>query len=137
MTRAATLMAELVAVAQPFGCGHDEKTAYECNEDKKAKVLEMELGEAMLWKRRLVGGVFGKLSVGRRVVLIRGQSGELIVSDRERVWRTRTMQREPIEDHWPEDAHEMIHKTPLTEADEVEVQGETEKLVTEMTEEGG
>ena len=32
-----------------------------------------------------------------------------------------------------EDAHEMIHKTPWTEADEDEVQGETE-LVTEMTE---
>ena len=59
--------------------------------------------------------------------------GELIVSDRERVWRTRTVQREPI-DHGPEDAHEMIHKTPWTEADEDEVQGETEKLVTEMTE---
>ena len=39
---------------------------------------------------------------------IRGQSGELIVSDREGVWRTRMVQRKPIEDCWPEDAYEMI-----------------------------
>ena len=39
VTRAATLTAELAAVAQPFGCGHDGKTAYERNKDMKAKVL--------------------------------------------------------------------------------------------------
>ena len=63
---------------------------------------------------------------------IRGQHGELVVSDRAGVWRTRTVQKKPIEDRWPEDAHEMIQKTPWTDADDV--QGETEKLVTEMTE---
>ena len=44
------------------------------------------------------------------------------------------MQRKPIEDRWPEDAYEMIQKTPWTDAEEDEMQGETEKLVTEMTE---
>ena len=65
---------------------------------------------------------------------IRGQSGELIGSDREGVWRTRMVQRKPIEDRWLEDAYEMVEKTPWTDAEEDEMQGETEKLVTEMTE---
>ena len=49
-----------------------------------------------------------------------GQSGELIVSDREGVWRTRTVQRKPIEDRLLENAHEMIQKTPWIDADEDE-----------------
>ena len=60
----------------------------------------------------------------------RGQSGELIVSDREGVWRTRTVQRKPIEDRWLEDAQ----KTWWADAEEDEAQGEAEKLVTEVTE---
>ena len=43
------------------------------------------------------------------------------------------MRRKPIEDRWPEDAYEMIQKTPWTDAEEDETQGETEELVTEMT----
>ena len=50
------------------------------------------------------------------------------------MWRTRTVQRKPIEDRWPEDAYERIQKTPWTDAEEDEMQGETEKLVTKMTE---
>ena len=117
--------------------GHDGKTAYERNKGKKAKVLGIEFGEAILWKRRPVGGALGKLSCLWEDGLylgIRGQSGELIVSDREGVWRTRTVQRKPIEDRWPEDAYEMIQKTPWADAEKDEMQGETEKLVTEMTE---
>ena len=45
-----------------FEVGHDGKTAYERNKGKKAKVLGMEFGEAILWKRRPVGGALGKLS---------------------------------------------------------------------------
>ena len=86
-----------------FEVGHDGKTAYERNKGKKAKVLVlgMEFGEAILWKRRLVGGALGKLSCLWEDGLylgIRGQSGELIVSDKEGVWRTRTVQWKPIED---------------------------------------
>ena len=97
----------------------------------------MEFGEAILWKRRPVGGALGKPSCLWEDGLYLGihvQSGELIVSDREGVWRTRTVQRKPIEDRWPEDAHETSQKTPWTDAEEDEMQGETEKLVTEMTE---
>ena len=113
------------------------RTAYERNKGKKAKVLGMEFGEAILWKRRPVGGALGKLSClweDGLYVGIRGQSGELIVSDREGVWRTRTVQRKPIEDRWPEGAYEMIQTTPWTDAEEDEMQAETEKFVTEMTE---
>ena len=45
-----------------FEVDHDGKTAYERNKGKKAKVLGMEFGEAMLRKRRPVGGALGKLS---------------------------------------------------------------------------
>ena len=121
-----------------FEVGHDGKTAYERNKGKNAKVLGMQFGEAIPWKRRPVGGALGKLSClwedDGLYLGIRGQSGELIVSDREGVWRTRTVQRKPIEDRWPEDAYEVILRTPLTDAEEDEMQGETEKLVTEMTE---
>ena len=71
-----------------FEVGHDGKTAYERNKGKKAKVWGMEFGEAILWKRRPVGGALGKLSCLWEDGLylgIRGQSGELIVSDREGV----------------------------------------------------
>ena len=47
-----------------FEVGHDGKTAYERNKGKKAKVLGMEFGEAILWKRRPVGEHWGKLSDG-------------------------------------------------------------------------
>ena len=120
-----------------FGVGHDGKTAYERNKGKTAMVLGMEFGEATLWKRRPVGGAWGKLSCFWEDGLylgIRGQHGELVVSDRAGVWRTWTVQKKPIEDRWPEDANEMIQKTPWTDADEDDVQGGTEKLVTEMTE---
>ena len=89
----------------------------------------------MLWKRRPVEGALGKLSCFCKTgCTYLGPVWRADRSDRERVWRTRAVQREMIEDHWPEDFHEMIHKTPWTKADEDEVPGETEKLVTEMTE---
>ena len=64
---------------------------------------------------------------------VRGQSGELIVSDQKGVWKTRTVQRKPFEDRWPGTGHEMIIKVPWAE-EEGEKADETEKLVTEMTE---
>ena len=118
-----------------FEVGHDGKTALERNKGKKAKFLGIEFGEAILWKRRPVGGALGKLSClwEDGVYLgIRGQSGEIVVSDAKGVWRTRTVQRKPIEDRWQETGHEMIRKAPWTE-DEDKDPDEAEKLVTEMT----
>ena len=56
----------------------------------------MKFGDAILWKRRPVGGALGKLSClweDRLHSGIQGQSGELTVSDREGVWRTSRVQR--------------------------------------------
>ena len=40
--------------------GHDGKTAYERLEGQSAKVLGVEFGETVLWKRRPIGGPLGK-----------------------------------------------------------------------------
>ena len=121
-----------------FEVGHDGKTAFERNKGKKAKTLGIEFGEAVLWKRRPTGGALGKLSCMWEdgVYLgIRGSSGELVVSDSKGVWRTRTVQRKPIEERWREDGHEMIKKVPWTDDENPQAE-EAEKIeVTRMTEE--
>ena len=46
-----------------FEVGHDGKTAYERSKGKTAKSMGIELGEAVLWKRKPAGGALGKLTV--------------------------------------------------------------------------
>ena len=42
--------------------GADGKTGYERCKERRARLLGMEFGEAVLWKRRREGGPLGKLS---------------------------------------------------------------------------
>ena len=44
-----------------FEVGHDGKTSYERCKGKRAKVLGLEFGESVWWKRRSEGGGLGKL----------------------------------------------------------------------------
>ena len=44
-----------------FEVGHDGKTSYERCKGKRAKVLGLEFGESVWWKRRPEGGGLGKL----------------------------------------------------------------------------
>ena len=60
---------------------------------KPAKVMGVEFGEAVVWKRKPSGGALGQLS---------------------RLWdskggrTTRSIQRKPVEDRWPATSAEMI-----------------------------
>ena len=45
-----------------FEVGKDGMTAFERNKRKKAKAVCLEVGEAVLWKRKPFGGNLGKLS---------------------------------------------------------------------------
>ena len=42
---------------------HDGKTAYERLKGKRSKVIGVEFGETVMWKRRPIGGPLGKLSI--------------------------------------------------------------------------
>ena len=121
-----------------FQVSHDGKTAFERSKGKKARTLGIEFGEAVLWKRRPGGGALGKLSClweDGIYLGIRGSSGELVVSDLKGVWKTRTVQRKPIEDRWKEDGHEMIKQTPWAESEERPQEEAGKMEVTKMTEE--
>ena len=43
---------------------------------------------------------------------IRGSSGEVVVADFKGVWRTRTVQRKPMEDRWRPEGIEMARWAP-------------------------
>lgn len=105
-----------------FEVGHDGKTAYERCKGKKARSAGIEFGEAIMWRRKPTGGALGKLSVmwNDGVFLgIKGKTGEYIVGDAKGVWKTRTLQRKPLEERWPSSNAELIRWTPwrLSEED--------------------
>jgi hypothetical protein len=100
--------------------GKDGKTAYERSKGKRAKVNGIEFGEAVLWKRRPVGGALGKLAVlwEDGVYLgVKGTTGELIVGAGEGIYRTRTIQRKPVEDRWREDLIKKVKGVPWRKSD--------------------
>ena len=45
-----------------FEVGRDGRTAFERSKGRKARTLGLEFGEAVLWKRKRVGGALAKLS---------------------------------------------------------------------------
>ena len=94
-----------------FEVGHDSKTAYERCKGKRAKTLGIEFGEAILWKRKAVGGALAMLEDG--VYLgVREASGEIIVGDKNGVWKTRSVQRKPLSQRWAEGALEVVKHVP-------------------------
>ena len=79
-----------------FEVGADGKTSYERNKGKKATTLGIEIGEAVLWRRKKVGGALGKLTCMWEDGIflgIMGKSGELIIGDGKGVWKTRSIHR--------------------------------------------
>ena len=67
---------------------------------KKAKLLGVEFGEGILWKRRPIGGKLARLSCVWEdgVYLgVKGATGEIIVGDAGGIHRTRSIQRKPKE----------------------------------------
>ena len=74
-----------------FEVGKDGKTAYERSKGRSSKTLGVEFGEAVLWKRKPVGGALGKFTCFWEdgVYLgLRASSGEMTIGDERGVWRT-------------------------------------------------
>ena len=82
---------------------HDGKTAYERLKGKTAKVIGVEFGETVMWKRRPIGGPLGKLSImwEEGVFLgIKGTTSEIIIGAGKGIYRTRSIKRKPEEEKW-------------------------------------
>ena len=82
----------------------DGKTAYERLRGKKSKVLGLEFGEKVLWRRAISSTQRANkldtvwmegVCLGHKTI-----SGETIVGAREGVFKTRTVKRVPLEDRW-------------------------------------
>ena len=98
-----------------FEVGRDGRTAYERSKMKPAKTLGLEMGEAVLWKRKPVGGALGKLTCmwDDGIFLgVKGKTGEVIVGDKKGVWKTRTVQRKPASERCSIDNADMIIGLP-------------------------
>ena len=76
-------MVEYVAVLMNrFEVGRDGRTSFERCKAKKAKMLGVEFGEAVLWKRRPVGGALGKLTClweDGIYIGVKATTGEMII----------------------------------------------------------
>ena len=95
--------------------GHDGKTAYERNKGKKAKVLGVEFGEAVLWRRRPVGGALGKLAVIWEDGVfsgVKGTTNEVIIGAGQGVYRTGSIQRKPLDERWNADLIKKVSGVP-------------------------
>lgn len=98
-----------------FEVSHDGKTSYERSKGKVAKTLGIEFGEAILWKRKPVGGALGKMSVMWEdgVYLgVKGTSGEVMVANEKGIWKTRSVQRKPLDERWDKKSIDMIKFVP-------------------------
>jgi hypothetical protein len=110
---------------------HDGKTSYERNKGKKARVLGIEFGEAVLWKRRPVGGALGKLAVMWEdgvFIGVKGTTNEVIIGAGSGVHRTRTIQRKPFDERWSADLIKRVSGVPWRKSDDdPEADGEAMK----------
>ena len=86
-----------------YEVGHDGKTAYERLRGKKSKVLGVEFGEAVQWRKIIKGERQNKLDTvwddgvyaGHKTV-----SGESIIATKGGFRKTRTIRRRPEEERW-------------------------------------
>ena len=88
-----------------FEVGADGRTAYEMNKGKKATTMGIEIGEAVLWRRKKIGGALGTLtSLWEDGIYlgIMGKSGKMIIGDGKGVWKTRSIHRKPVGERWDE-----------------------------------
>ena len=131
-------MVEYAAVLlNRFEVSHDGKTAFERAKGRRARTLGIEFGEAVLWRRKPMGGALGKFACMWEDGIylgLRGSSGELIVSDASGVWRTRSVRRRPEQDRWREDGIQLVRWVPwATREEDPAVDGERFE-VTKLTE---
>ena len=82
---------------------------------KVVRLRGMEFWEGVLWKRRRDGGPLGKLTCmwDDGIYLgIKGTTGEMIVGDKNGVWRTRTVRRKTLPERWTRENLEMVGGVP-------------------------
>ena len=104
-----------------FEVGRDGRTAFERSKGRKARTLGLEFGEAVLWKRRPVGGALAKFSClwDDGIYLgTRGASGEILAADPQGVLRTRTVQRKPYEERWKPEGLGMVRWVPWADKED-------------------
>ena len=103
-----------------FEVGHDGRTAYERLKGKRSTSIGVEFGEAVHWRVAPASGALGKLSSSWRngVFLgVKGKSGELVVSDGKGVWKTRTIQRKPLDERWDQTSADLVKHYPWNNND--------------------
>lgn len=86
-----------------YEVGHDGKTPYERARGKSSRMLGVEFGERLLFRRQPIGARLAKLeSLWEEGVFLgyRSQSGEYMIGTAEGAFRTRTIKRTVLEQRW-------------------------------------
>ena len=120
-----------------YEVGRDGRTAYERNKNKSSKLMGLEFGECVMWRRRAGGQQPGQAggALGRGRVL--GREGvdrrDLIIGNG--VWRTRTVRRRPEEFRWRAERSRGLswdHEGEKKEAEVVKLERLPEELMQQV-----
>ena len=98
-----------------YEVGHDGKTPHERSRGKKSRLLGLEFGEILNFKRAKPARKLAKLDIrwSDGVFLVyRSNSGEMIIGTAEGVFRTRSVQRKPEESRWDKASLGMVGGVP-------------------------
>ena len=98
-----------------YEVGHDGKTPYERLTGSKSKLLGLEFGEVVNFRRSRVGSKMAKLdSLWDDGVFLgyRSASGEIIIGTKDMILRTRTVKRKVFEQRWDAKILKMIGGVP-------------------------
>ena len=98
-----------------YEVGHDGRTPYERFRAKSSKLLGLEFGERLHFRRCWAAGRMAKLDVSWQDGIFleyRSLSGEVVVGTAEGVLRTRTVRRRPAEQWWTSDCLDMVGGLP-------------------------
>ena len=101
-----------------FEVGKDGKTAHERLRGKPSRMLGIEFGETVHFKKIRWSRRMGKLEIPWDVgvyVGYRTSSGEMFIHSRDGVHRTRTVQRLPAEQRWQKQSLDLITKVPMSQ----------------------
>ena len=111
-----------------YEVGRDGRTAYGTR-TSPSKLMGLEFGECVMWRRRPVGSNLAKLAVLWDVGVylgVKGSTGEIIIGSGDGVWRTRAVRWRPEELRWRAEEIEKIKGLPWDH--EGEKEGEVVRL---------
>ena len=95
--------------------------------------MGIEIGEAVLWRRKRIGGALGKLtSLWEDGIYlgVMGKSNEIIMRDGQGVWKTRSVQRKPIGERWDPKTIDLVRHPPWrTSDDDPNMDGEMPQII--------